>query len=471
MASVKEVNVLEDFGLTLDHFYTIVKTQIGNLDINQYVQVQATAVPLDVSQNYKWFSLGNLSKFFDVTLHPKPISDSLSLNTPYKLSPEYGLFLAKAVNLVERKELDSDTLKQIDVLEVEIANFGKKITETQIQLNEKWLAYCSATLTDKGDIVTYQHWEDGQYEAQKLFDLREEQNTKYALQSALRQKQYIDPDHKAIADGFAAFRSPASRLRYPRFPDTEYGEEAKKFSVVYFASKPDNDSSLFSNLQLITPMMSVDAISTGGFGGTTSTVEKNSEAGSKIVTDWGASGGGGWGPFRMKASVSSHEEIKEDFKFTQKITVGAKSLMAIPFDARPWFQPTLFQNKIVQENEAAFEKFLGEKGSLRYFPSHLIVARGMNFTFHSSQDWKYDYKKDFSASGSASLSAFGIGFSGGARYSKHEERQLVEQRGHDLVLDDGEQNIRILGYIAVKNPTPGELRAEQMVERFRMHFT
>jgi hypothetical protein len=46
---------------------------------------------------------------------------------------------------------------------------------------------------------------------------------------------------------------------------------------------------------------------------------------------------------------------------------------------------------------------------------------------------------------------FGISFGGSAGYSKHEKRQRIEKRGHELTLDDGEENIRILGYIVTKN--------------------
>ena len=70
MSQIKEIDALADFKLTLDHFYGIVKQQVGNLQADQYIQLQATAVPLDVSEKYPWFSRSNLNGFFDVRVEP-----------------------------------------------------------------------------------------------------------------------------------------------------------------------------------------------------------------------------------------------------------------------------------------------------------------------------------------------------------------------------------------------------------------
>lgn len=78
MSDIKEVDALADFRLTLDHFYTIVKEQVGNLQADQYIQLQATAVPLDVSQKYEWFSRSNLSGFFDVRIDPTPVAENVT---------------------------------------------------------------------------------------------------------------------------------------------------------------------------------------------------------------------------------------------------------------------------------------------------------------------------------------------------------------------------------------------------------
>jgi len=134
------------------------------------------------------------------------------------------------------------------------------------------------------------------------------------------------------------------------------------------------------------------------------------------------------------------------------MTFSVEALMAIPYIADTWFTPSIFDNALIKENAGQFERWLGEKGTLRIFPTHLVVCRGLKVTFVSKQDWKYDYESDFKAGGQASASVFGIGFGGGGSYHKHVERQRVERRGHELTFDDGADNIRIIGYHTVTNP-------------------
>jgi hypothetical protein len=69
---ITEINILADYGLTLDHFYSLIKKNIGQLTPNQYLQLQAIALPLDVSSDYPWFSYGNIALYGDVTISPKP---------------------------------------------------------------------------------------------------------------------------------------------------------------------------------------------------------------------------------------------------------------------------------------------------------------------------------------------------------------------------------------------------------------
>lgn len=466
--SVKEVNVNENFKLTLSHFYSIVKEEIGEFDPDQKLQLQASAFPLDLSTAYPWFSFKNINDTFDVGIDPKPISETLSLNTAVSLSDVYGSFISTALGLVETEELDADTLKRIDELTVDLQNLNRNISKLQTDILAKWVAYCDATMTDRGDKVTYTHWSQGEWETSQVFNLRNLAREKSGLIDALRKTEYEDADHAEVARAFADWNSPASRIRYPRFPDTEYGEEQEKFNVVYFASLPDNDSSLFVNRRLMTPAMSISELISSSIGSFSSTVSKESQASSDITTDWNTSVSGGYGPFKVKASVSSHERIQEDFKHLQSITVGARALMALEFDGSPWWKPDIFQNALIQSNLRTFERYFGESGSLLYYPIRVIIARGFNLKFSSSQNWEHEYEKDFSASGSASLKLGGFSFGGGGGYSKHEERQKVERRGHDLIMDDGEDNIRIIGYVVVKSQKEAE---DFDVQKLRSRFS
>lgn len=451
MSQIKEVNILQDYGLTLDHFYSLVKPQLGNLTANQYIQLQASAVPFDGSLDYPWFSMGNLNYFFDTRLDPTPVADNLAMVMGARLSREYGNFLSDALSLIEAKELDDEIQQKIDRLEVEIQNLQEKAAAKAALRWQQWLSYCQNTMNSPADPVLFNHWSQGQALTSQIYQLEQDTHKKVAFWTALRDRSYGTPEQREVAETFASYISAGSRMRYPKFEDGLYGEEAKKFSVPYFAGLPDNDSGLYANRQIMTTTSSLTNIVSSGIGSISDKISKFSSAKESITEDWSASGSGGWGPFSVSASVSSHTAIQEDFKHTQEISVATRATMALPINASPWFNPGIFKNAIVQDNKNLFERYLGVKGSLLYYPTHMIVARGMKLTFHSSQDWQYDYERDFKTSGGGSARFFGISFGASANYSKHEQRQLIERRGHDLTLDDGEQNIRIIGFIAVKN--------------------
>lgn len=465
MSEIREVDALADFRLTLDHFYSIVKEQVGNLIAHQYVQLQATAVPLDVSAEYPWFSYGNLNSFFDVRMEPTPVASNLALLANARYSTVYVQFMAELLSLVEVKELDADTLARIDALETKIANNGSRITTLVEKRWDDWERYARASLIEPGSVAVFRHWSEGHHTTRAINELSDEQSRDQARIEALRIRQYTNASDQAVVDAYAAATGPAARMRYPRYEDGRYGEEARKFNAVYFASLPDNDSSLFANRQLMTPRTSLAQIAGGTIGAFSETIQRHSSANSRITTDWSGHASGGWGPLRMSAKASSHQQIKTDFSHTQTITVGAKSLQAIPIDATSWLQPEMLSHPLVIRNRRLFDRFLADQGSLRFYPTHLIVARGLNLKFTSAQNWQYDYESDFSASGSASAKIFGVGWGGGGSYSRSKREQKIERRGHDLLLDDGE-NIRIIGYQVSENVAYDQ----QLVERLNPGF-
>jgi hypothetical protein len=459
---ITEVDALKDFGLTLDHFYGLVKSQVKDLQVNQFIQLQATAIPLDISESYPWFSYGNLNRVFDCRLDPTPVADNIALLANTKLSTEYIVMLSDMLSLVEFKELDSDTISKIDKLQTKILNNDSRVNALLQKRLDDWIIYAEASMLDKGNLTIFSHWSQGHFTTRDIIDLQREQVTDQALISALRLRRYKDASDQAVVDAYAAATGPAARMRYPRFRDQDYLEEAKKFSPVYFAMLPDNDSNLFSNRQMMTSGTTLTTLISGTLGGISNTFTKGSTSSSSITTDWSVSGSGGWGPFSFSANASSHQVIKEDFSHTQSITVGVKSLQAVPIDASSWFTPDIFKNKLVMANRRLFERYFGSKGSLLYHPTHLIVARGLNIKFSSAQAWNYDYASAFSTSGGGSAKIFGVGWGANAKYSKDVKEQKTERRGNDLILDDGE-NIRILGYVATKYSGFNELLLERLL--------
>ncbi|WP_338503693.1 hypothetical protein V6R86_08465 [Sphingomonas kaistensis] len=459
MSDIKEVDVMADFKLTLDHFYSLVKTNVGNLQTDQKVQIQLTAIPIDVSPEYTWFSLGNLAKFFDVRIDPVGAADNVTLLANAKFSNEYILFLSDLLSLVEYKELDAKTLKDIDVLGTRIRNYETQIWALRDQRREAWESYARGSMHDLGDVTVFEHWSQKHWTTKEMYTLAEEQARDQALSDALRIRRYTNPEDQAVVDAYAAATSPASRMRYPLYRDSEYGEEAKKFNVIYFARLPDNESSIFANRKLLTTTSTLSQIASGTLGSFSDTLSKTSVANSSITTDWSASGSGGYRFIRVSASVSSHQSIKNDFSSAQSVTVGAKSLQALPI-VNEWLNASMFSHPLVLRNRRKFERYLGDNGTLRFYPTHLIMARGLNFKFTSSQNWSYDYASDFSAKGSAKAKIFGVGWGGGGSYSQSKREQRIETRGHDLIMDDGD-NLRLLGYVVTENKNIGVSLLEQ----------
>jgi hypothetical protein len=456
MAQLKEINVLEDFTNLLDNFYSIVKTQVGTLISHQYIQLQATAIPVSISAENPWFSFGVLNDLFDVRMNPEPVSNSLELLYKSRFSTEYISMLSTAIRLVETKELDSGTIAKINELETKIANSRETLKQHYKTIQEDWENYSAATLTSPGDKTIFEHWVDGHPYSRRAYNTNQENLLDEAFLSSLRLREYNRTDDQLIVQAYEKATSPAARFRYPRYPDSYYLEEAKKFSPIYFASLPDNESSLFRNLQLITPDIELSKIGRD-FGKFSSEVTKESVANSRIQTDWNVTTGGEWTKYfysvKLNIEAQNSQAISDDFKTVTSVTVGAESVMAIPM-IEDWYIPDILNNSRIVENQELFSRFIGPKGSILYKPAMMIVARGFKVSFKKSDEWKFEYENHFKSSttGSGSFKVLGINFgkashSGG--YNKDIKEQKIERRGHELDLYDGD-NIRLLGYIVTK---------------------
>ena len=455
MSKVIDVDVLKDWNLSADNFYSIVAGQTGSLSSKGRFQLQAAAIPVDVDgEKYRWFSKGNLSRMCDSALEPVGVSDSKigGIEFGAKLSSEYKAFVEAAMSLVEMRELSEKEQERIDRLQTEVDNLSDRIDVLQTRVLERWRKYCESLMKDAGDVGAFAHWYQGQPIATELKSLHERARLRMASVQAIRARDYENPDHREIADTYKELISPASTMRYPMFADNEYPEEErKKFSPSYFAGLSSNESNLFRDLYLFAPEVTLEFICESGFGSFSSKVTKESVSSEKIESDWGVSGSASYGVFKVKSSLSGDEKISEDFSSLKTITVSAKSLMAVPIGAGKWFNKGLFKNNLIRENAGFFDRWLGEKGSLRIVPTHIVLCRGFSVVFESSQKWTYDYERDFKAGGSGKATFFGINFGGGGDYHKHIERQKVESNGHLLTFSDGDSNVRFLGFHTVEN--------------------
>jgi hypothetical protein len=448
---VTEEDPLANFGATLDHFYSIVKTQMGEIEAGSKFQLQATAVPVAVTSKDPWFSLGVLSKFFDITVEPVAISDSaVKINSALRLSKTTQNLLAIAMSLVEVKDLSPEAVEKIKSYKVEMGNIDVEISSLLGKFQQDWSAYAAATLQNPSDVAAFIHWSANYPYKSQVKALRDAQNRVRAMIAAFSAQSFATPSHQEVADAFALSTSGAVRMRYPRYPDSMFPEKERAlFGPVYFAGLTDDVSPIFDNLYTATPMMSVAQIEGISQGALDSTITKESIDNHTKDTSWSASGGGSgfFGIAKVSGGSSETTKIKEEFKHVQSIKVQSKGLVQVPISYGDWFPPDLINNNdLIRNNSELFERFLGEKGTLLYYPTHLIIARGMKLTFTSSQQWQFDYERHWKAGGGGSASFFGISWGGEASKNVDETQHRVEKRGHELILDDGENSLRLLGY-------------------------
>lgn len=457
---VVEENPLVNFEATLDHFYSIIKAQLGNIESGSKFQLQATAVPVSISTKDQWHSLGVISKLSDISIEPAGISDSsVKINSALRISKSMQNLLAVAMSLVETKELSQDSVTKINNYRLEMSNIDTEISSLLGRFQQDWQSYAGATMQNPSDVAAFQHWSANYPYKNQLKSLREAQNRLRAFISALSAETFKNPAHREISDAFALATSGAVRMRYPKYPDTIFPEhERKLFGPVYFASLADDVSPIFDNLYTVSAMMPISSIETTVQGGIDSTITRESINNHTKDTSWSARAGGSgfFGIGKIRGETSETEKIKEEFSHVTSLNVQSKGLIAVPISFGEWFDPDLINNnEVIRQNPELFQRFLGESGTLLYYPTNLIIVRGMTLTFSSSQHWKYDYENHWKAGGSGGASFFGISWGGGADRNVDTTQHKVEKREHKLILSDGENSLRLIGYM-VKSLKPLE---------------
>ena len=446
--SPPEINPLDDYKATFALFYDVVKEQLGSLGSLQFIQIKAVAEQLDISKSYPWFGYYNYLNRTDLLLEPVPVSDTMSASGR-TLSEEYGRFVNAAMEFVEVKELDPETIAKIDDLLIRQENCRIEVERLVDRDYTSWEKYASRRGIPLGDSGAFQQWSNAYGHASELAKLQAQILNIAGDIARLRSREFSNPDQKEIKDTYNQVVSPGSRIRYPRRTDTEY--PGVQFSLPYLAGLPYGSTALYDDRHVVFPDRSIEEVTSGTIGAFSVQFDRHREASSAMSQDWGVSGGASYGWFSVSANASSHTQISEDFRKTSSVTIGAKSCSAIPANARPWFTQNLFKNKIIVDNAASFGRYFGAAGTLLYYPVSLIVVRGFTVKFKSSQSWTYDYQHNFSTGGSGSMRAFGIGWGGGYSYSESHAEHKVEQSGDELIFSDGDNTLRVIGFVAQKN--------------------
>lgn len=453
---VKDVTFGTALKISLDNYYDLLKTQVGGLATEEYLQLKLVADIVDLSDKkaseggYRWWSYYNLLKRSDLAIEPSPVEGQIATGLA-RLSDVYGRFLRKLRGFAVVAVLSpQDQLRLADLDKIVDA---RKYEAQQLYTREwaEWKAFAEARGIDFGDRNAYVQW------SSMFGHLREIENKMLAIRIAegekrsILDKQFPDPDDREIIDAEFAYDDPMVRLRYPTYPDTEY-DNGDLFNLNYLAMLPLGSTGLFDDRRVATWDKSLGTIKTTGGGMFDGTFDRSTQESKSIETDWKVSTSGGWGFISVKASASEHKKIQEDFRHGTSLKLGAKAAFRVNIDFPTWFRPILFTHKHVKENPYDFAEFFGPAGSLLYYPTALIIVRGFSTVFESTQKWTYDYARSFSASGGGGFRSFGINFGGSGSYSSNVKEHKVHQSETKLTIADDEATLRFVGF-AVKKVT------------------
>ncbi len=482
LRSDQVLDPLSAFGLTIGEFYGLVKSNIGELSSNQYLQLGVIAKPLDVAANYPWFSLRNLIRTLDLTLEPAVVSN-VSLREDIELFREYSSFclvLSRIVAL-SRRDLTEEEKERLTSLDKEAEELSELISILEVRRKKAWHNYCDSNDISYGDISAKATWSQSYYGTAKINLSYERTRMIVAETREIKLREYPDPRDQEVIDAWAAVSEVAATWKLPNFEDSLYGKESERFSIPFFASQPRTKDVQYDDVPNLVPDVSLSKILEMDMGSIRVKIEKLESSNSNIITDWKASGevSGDAGlpifvkkPCKVTAKVDDHTEITNDFKHTKSIEFGAKAIFSVGYRAS-WFNPGILKHPKIAENIEQFERFLGPKGTLLFTPVRVVLARGISIKFTSTQNWKYDYVNNFSRSesGSASASFFGVNFgksSGSESTSDKTKLQHIRNEGVELEFGDGD-NIRVIGYIVSHNKA--EERRLEMISDYNSFFT
>jgi hypothetical protein len=474
---LSDYDPLQNFKLTLNQFYGIIKEQIGTVSDKELIQLGTIALPVDIGANYPWFSYFNLVKLGDYTVQQNPHAD-YTFSQDTSLFKEYFYFVSKLASLIELRKLTAQENAEIRSLETRIANNGILLDTYQEKRFDSWKLFCKYNNVSSGDQTAFATFITSHYTTAQINDLYGQINQDIAAIRLIRLREYDSAEDKEVIDTWSILAGSSAQIKLPFQEDRLYGEDAKNFNLSYFAKLGVQPDSLFILKPVIGPGVSTETVVKSTQGSLDVEISKNSTASVDIVSEWNGkvskSGSSGFiiqKPYSFSFSASGQTEVKTDFEKIIKIGFGVDYVQAVDF-TRPWYNPKLYRHPKVLANFEAFSRFLGPQGSLLFTPSRVILARGFRISFQKSENFTYDYKSALKgdAQSSGGIKVFGVSFGGGnasGSGSRTETRQNVEQEGAKLTLKDGD-NVRLLGfYVSYNRP---QLPEDRFFEQFAADF-
>jgi hypothetical protein len=450
MSEVRPIELSEALKASLNNYYDLLKTQVGGLGADEFLQLKLVADVVDIDdEKYRYFSMYNLLLRSDLAIEPVPVSGTI-LTSADQLNRVYGRFLQRLRKYVVRRELSPEQLAALDDLDVKIAHAKQKAEEYADLEQTAWERYCRRTGRPLGDQAAYIQWSINNGYKREISGLHDKLKHYYFDKKTIMDREYRDPEDREVVDAESEYESMQMRIRYPIFPDYNYSNRSQ-FSLEYLATLDPGSSGLFDDRRVLSWNVSLTQMATTGAGAFTAHYDRNTTESSSITTDWSASASGQYKMIKANAEASDHQAISEEFKNVTAIDLSAKAAFKTAIIYPGWFRSQLFRHKRVKENIRDFADFFGPNGVLRYYPVSLILVRGFSSSFTNSQNWTYDYDRKFAASAGGGFSVANINFGNSGSYNKHQEEHKIDKANTSLKISDGDGTIRFVGYVVKKN--------------------
>lgn len=453
MPAVQQITLGQAVNLTLDNYYDLVKAKVGNLGADEYLQLKISCDAIDISDQvneggYKFFSYYNLLQRADLTIDNGPISGELLTNVA-KLSDVYGEFLDTLLTLVKFKPLTQAQQDEIEKINLAIGANKDKAMQLLAKEQKDWADYCKIKGVNPADVLHYEQWTIKFGQSREINDLFNDNDKKRIKKKKILDSILEDPADQTIIDAVSDFESPSFYLRYPVFPDYEYLPTV--LSLPYLKQLPSGSSSLFDDRRAIGIDKTLNFVKTSNDGRFSATLDNTTNESNTIETSWSASTSVRKFIFSVKIDASETTKIQEEFNNVTGLTLKSESTITIGINYGAWFKPSLFSHPKILQSPTLFQKFFGKNGTLRYYATKFVVIRGFSTIFKNTNDWTYDYERNFSVGGGSGFSIFGLNFGLSGNYSQHIKNHKFIKNGTDLTITDDPETVRFIGYVVRKN--------------------
>jgi len=451
---VSDITFGQGMQISLNNYYDILKAQAGGLGVGEFLQLKLVADSVDISKPlneggiYEWFSYYNLLNRSDLQIVPQPLSGSVLTGVAH-VSDIYGKFLNKLSSLVTTKTLSPVDQAKVDQLTGDIGDLQVEIIKFVTDDYTNWMAYCKLRGISPGDNIAFSQWSAAYGNSDRIQSLMDTKVIKIYQKTQLINTTYANPDDQEIIDALVGYTNAAMQLCYPTFPDNDYLPTV--ISLNYLSGLPHMSTALYDNRYVVTFDKTLDFIKTAAVGTLNAEFSKTTDDSSSITTDWSYSGSIGYAFIHVSVSESDHTTISQDFQKAISLDLSAKASLRVNINYGSWFKPNLFESQYITDNPDMFQEFFGNTGTLLYYPTALVLIRGFEIDFKSSQNWVYDYENKFSASAGGGFNVFGINFGASGSYTQDTKEHHVDQSDTTLTIGDDENTLRFVGYVVKKN--------------------